>query len=68
MTASAGPPGWDELLLRLRRIEAQAREVEHVVERGNPSPEVLAELVAACAALGDVGRGLVEARGREGHG
>lgn len=55
MTAWAGPPGRDELLLRLPRIEAQVREVERqaVVAMGDGrSPDTAAaELVRAVAVL-----------------
>ena len=44
-----------EVLHSLRRVEGQLRGIQKMVEDGRPCDEVLAQLVAAHAAIGRIG-------------
>jgi DNA-binding FrmR family transcriptional regulator len=54
-TATSG-----EVLVRLRKIEGQIRDLQHMVEHGDGCTEVLTQVATACAALAAVGLRLVE--------
>jgi DNA-binding FrmR family transcriptional regulator len=44
-----------EVLHSLRRVEGQLRGIQKMVDEGRPCEEVLAQLVAAHAAIGRIG-------------
>ena len=48
-----------EILHSLRRVEGQLRGIQKMVDEGRPCDEVLAQLVAAHAAIGRIGTDIV---------
>lgn len=50
----------EELVTRLRKVEGQARGLQHMIERGDSCIDVLTQVAATRAALTAVGRGLLE--------
>lgn len=48
-----------EVLHSLRRVEGQLRGIQKMVDEGRPCDEVLAQLVAAHAAVGRIGTDII---------
>lgn len=60
MTTKAHTTTPDELVTRLRRIEGQVRGLQHMIERGERSTDVLTQVSATRAALTAVACCLVD--------
>lgn len=50
----------EDLVTRLRKVEGQARGLQHMIERGDSCIDVLTQVAATRAALTAVGRGLLD--------
>ena len=49
-----------DILLRLKRIEGQARGLQRMVEEGVPCPDILTQVAAATAAIKKVGTVIIQ--------
>ncbi len=50
----------EELVTRLRKVEGQARGLQHMIERGDSCIEILTQVAATRAAPTAVGRGVLD--------
>lgn len=60
MTHTLHDAAVEELVTRLRKVEGQARGLQHMIERGDSCIDVITQIAAARGALTAVGRGLLD--------